>query len=65
MQRRIIGFYQDEQGHWAAQLDCGHGLHMRHDPPWQLRPWVITEEGRAQRTGQTVECKNCDEGQSS
>ena len=60
MQRTITGFYQDEQDHWTARLDCGHGLHMRHDPPWQLRPWVLTEEGRAQRIGQIVECKKCD-----
>jgi Protein of unknown function (DUF3565) len=63
MQRRIIGFYQDEESHWAARLDCGHGLHMRHDPPWQLRPWVLTEEGRAQRIGQIVECKKCASGE--
>ena len=63
MQRTITGFYQDEENHWAARLDCGHGLHMRHDPPWQLRPWVLTEEGRAQRIGQFVDCKKCDAGE--
>jgi hypothetical protein len=34
---------------------------MRHDPPWQSRPWVITEDGRASKIGTTLECKKCDE----
>jgi hypothetical protein len=34
MQRQVVSFYQDEQGHWAAMLECGHGQHIRHDPPW-------------------------------
>src|SRR5205085_9463290 len=45
--RSIIGFHQDEQGHWVADLQCGHTQHVRHDPPWQNRPWVVTPEGRA------------------
>jgi hypothetical protein len=63
MQRSVTGFYQDEEGHWAAQLECGHGLHVWHDPPWQVREWVTTEEGRASRLGQMMECKRCDEEQ--
>ena len=47
MQRAVVSFYQDEEGHWAARLECGHGQHVRHDPPWTVREWVLTEEGRA------------------
>ncbi len=61
MQRRIVGVERDEEGHWVARLECGHGQHVRHDPPWMLREWVITEEGRASRLGRGLECKRCDE----
>ncbi|WP_260741648.1 DUF3565 domain-containing protein [Tunturiibacter lichenicola] len=47
--------------HWVARLDCGHGLHVRHDPPWTIREWVITEEGRDARIGSLMECKLCDD----
>jgi hypothetical protein len=61
MQSPISGFRIDEEGHWVADLACGHGQHMRHDPPWTLRPWVVTAEGRAERVGAMVDCKKCDE----
>ena len=61
MQRAVVGFYQDEEGQWAAQLECGHGLHVRHNPPWAVRDWVLTEAERAERIGQRMECKRCDE----
>ena len=57
--RRIIGFHQDEEGHWVADLECGHTQHVRHDPPWQVRPWVTTERGRASFIGRTLECVKC------
>jgi hypothetical protein len=60
--RRITGFHQDEESHWVAQLECGHNQHVRHDPPWFNRPWVVTEEGRAQTLGRTLDCKKCDAG---
>jgi hypothetical protein len=66
MHRAVVsfyqGFYQDEEGHWAARLECGHGQHVRHDPPWIVREWVTREEGRAARIGSLMECKKCDEG---
>jgi hypothetical protein len=61
MQRRVISFYQDEVGHWVARLECGHSQHVRHDPPWTVREWVVTESGRAKRMGSWIECKLCDE----
>lgn len=63
MRRAIIGFHRDEENHWVAELECGHGQHVRHDPPWTLREWVTTKEGRAQRLGTILECKRCDEEQ--
>ena len=36
-------FHQDEQGDWVAELECGHGQHVRHRSPWELRPWVLSE----------------------
>jgi hypothetical protein len=57
--RRIVGFEQDTEGDWVAVLECGHGQHVRHNPPWINRPWVITAEGRAQAVGRTLECAKC------
>lgn len=60
MNRRITGFHQDADSHWVAELDCGHGQHARHDPPFVERPWVTTEEGRAARIGTALDCVRCD-----
>ncbi|NOX93010.1 MAG: DUF3565 domain-containing protein [Gammaproteobacteria bacterium] len=57
--RAIIGFHQDEHDDWVADLACGHTQHVRHRPPWQLRPWVTSIEGRARHLGQTLVCKKC------
>jgi hypothetical protein len=62
MNHRVTGFHQDEQHHWVAELACGHNQHVRHDPPFQTRPWVLTDEGRRSRLGIELECKKCDEG---
>jgi Protein of unknown function (DUF3565) len=60
MLRRIVGFRQDIEGDWIAELECGHHQHVRHDPPWQVRPWVISPAGRASRVGTPLECRQCD-----
>ena len=57
--RRITGFHLDDEQHWVAQLECGHHQHVRHNPPWINRPWVISAEGRAQALGQTLRCLKC------
>lgn len=62
MQQPITGYHRDEEKHWVAQLACGHNQHVRHDPPWQNRPWVITESGRTSMLGYRLDCKKCDEG---
>jgi hypothetical protein len=60
MLRSIIGFHQDAERHWVAELECGHGQHVRHDPPWQVRPWVVDENSRRERLGSTLDCLRCD-----
>jgi 2-phosphosulfolactate phosphatase len=57
--RRIVGFHRDAEGHWVADLECGHTQHVRHDPPWQTRPWVLTEEGRRGFLGAELRCAGC------
>ncbi len=61
MKRKIVGFHQDEAGDWVAELECGHGYHVRHDPPYQERAWVLTPEGRASHIGLELDCKKCKE----
>jgi hypothetical protein len=60
-EQAIIGFHQDELGDWVADLECGHGQHVRHRPPWEMRPWVVTEEGRRAHLGKVLRCVRCDE----
>lgn len=59
MRRKIVGFHQDDEQHWVADLECGHTQHVRHDPPWQVRPWVVTLEGRRAHLGTLLECPLC------
>ncbi|MBX7233456.1 MAG: DUF3565 domain-containing protein [Caldilineales bacterium] len=63
MKQPITGWQQDEIGDWVALLACGHGQHVRHEPPLTFRPWVLSEEGRASFLGFTLDCKWCDEEQ--
>jgi hypothetical protein len=61
MKRKIVGYHTDSENHWVAELECGHGQHVRNDPPWTERPWVTTEEGRESRLGEELDCMMCDE----
>ncbi|GEL71514.1 GNAT family N-acetyltransferase [Myxococcus virescens] len=61
MKQKITGFHLDREDHWVADLECGHRQHMRHDPPWTVRPWVLAEDGRRSRLGVELDCKRCDE----
>ncbi len=61
MQRKITGFHVDEFNDWVAELECHHGQHVRHNPPFVNRPWVTTTEGRESKLGETLNCKKCDE----
>jgi hypothetical protein len=60
VERAIVGFDLDDAGDWVALLECGHRQHVRHRPPWQERPWVLTAEGREDRLGTTLNCVLCD-----
>ena len=60
MQQAIISFHLDEEQHWVAGLACGHGQHVRHTPPWQNRPWVMTKQGRKEKIGILLDCKKCE-----
>jgi hypothetical protein len=61
MKQKITDFHQDSENHWVAELSCGHGQHVRHDPPWMERLWVTTTEGRHDHLGQELNCVRCDE----
>lgn len=61
IQQPITGYHQDEQGHWVAQLACGHNQHVRHEPPWMNRSWVVTPQGRQAMLGHGLQCIKCDE----
>ena len=60
MKRPIVGFHLDEEGDWVADLDCGHGQHTRHRPPFVNRPWVVSEAGREAMLGRELDCLRCD-----
>ncbi len=59
MKSKITGFHQDAHGDWVAELACGHPQHVRHNPPWSTRPWVLTAKGRQEKTGVALECPQC------
>lgn len=61
MNRRIVGFHQDDEDDWVARLECGHHQHTRHRPPWINRPWVTTQQGRADALGQLLDCRKCEQ----
>jgi len=50
----------DEHGDWVAFLNCGHRQHVRHRPPFEERPWVITEIERSKKIGKPMDCVRCD-----
>jgi len=59
MKRKIVAFRQDERREWIAVLECGHTQHVRHNPPFQERAWVLTPEGRQSFIGVAIECAEC------
>ncbi|WP_092365776.1 DUF3565 domain-containing protein [Phytopseudomonas seleniipraecipitans] len=55
----LVGFEQDHDGHWVAVLSCGHTQHLRHQPPWQNRTWVLDAAQRRARIGTNFRCGWC------
>lgn len=62
MKQSIVAYHKDDEGHWVADLVCGHFQHVRHNPPMVSRPWVLTEQGRDKMLGYELECVKCDDG---
>lgn len=62
MLQAIIGFDTDEENHWVAKLHCGHNQHVRHQPPFINRPWVINEITRMEKLGHKLNCVKCETG---
>lgn len=62
MKQKIVSYHLDEEGDWVAELSCDHFQHVRHQPPFINRPWVVTETGRKQMLGLELNCKKCDLG---
>ena len=60
MKRKITGYHLDAFNDWVAELECHHGQHIRHQPPFVNRPWVMTEAGRNEKLGYPLECLKCD-----
>ena len=58
----IVGYHQDERGDWIAELACGHRQHVRHQPPFHDRPWILEAEGRRERLGTPLRCRLCEQG---
>jgi hypothetical protein len=57
--RAIVGYHQDEFLDWVGELECGYGQHLRHNPPWVMRAWVTTSEGRQAHLGRVLQCREC------
>ncbi len=63
MNQPITGFRLDDVGDWVAVLACGHGQHVRHEPPLTFRAWVLTPQGRQEKIGWMLNCVRCDRGE--
>jgi hypothetical protein len=60
VKQKILGFAQDEEGHYAALLACGHQQHVRHKPPFIERPWVVNAQSREAMIGELLDCPLCE-----
>ncbi|MDH5369572.1 MAG: DUF3565 domain-containing protein [Gammaproteobacteria bacterium] len=59
MKQKIVRFDKDDDGDWFASLSCGHTQHVRHNPPWVNRPWVVHAKSRENYVGTELNCKKC------
>ena len=58
---KITGFHLNEDNHWVANLSCGQTQHVRHNPPWYQREWVLSDSGRNDFIGFELEYKSCND----
>lgn len=63
MRQAIAGYSRDEAGDWVAHLTCGHRQHVRHDPPFAQRQWVLSAAGRGGMLGTALDCPPCERGE--
>ena len=56
---KVLDLRQDDEGHWVAILSCGHTQHLRHQPPWQNRHWLLDPQRRNALIGQPFVCGWC------
>ena len=56
---KITGLHLNEDNHWVADLSFGHTQHVRHNPPWQQREWVFSDNRRNDFIGFELEYKSC------
>ena len=61
MKQKIVAYHKDEFDDWVAELECHHGQHVRHEPPFINRLWVVNLKGRNNNLGNTLNCVKCDE----
>ena len=52
---KIIDFHLNEDNHWLADLSCGQTQHVKHNPTWQQREWVLSDKGRNDFIGFEIE----------
>jgi len=57
--RKIVDYHLDECFDWVADLECGHQQYVRHNPPWTIRHWVTTPQGRLEHIGLELLCSAC------
>ena len=57
MKTIITGFHQDKNKERVVDLSCVHAMHFRHNPPFQIREWVTSPQGRNTYIGFELECR--------
>ena len=60
MKKIIKGFHLDRFQEWNADLECGHAVEVKYNPPYQNHKWIGTAKGRQEHIGDTLECIYCD-----
>ena len=61
---KITGFDLEEDNHWGTDVSWGHTKYVRHNPSWQQRKWVLSDNGRNDFIEFELEFKSCKADQS-